>query len=215
MNARVIVAVLACFAASSPADAARKQPEPATLGDLAKRSVPIQRGGAVEVEAGQAARSYEDFLRIPDTDPGMRAQALRRLGDLRFAEAETLRVEDGAESAAATTASRESIAAYQQLLEEQPDAAGTDAVLYQLARAYESLGETSQALVVLDRLVERYPQSAHYDEAQFRRGEAFFSEQRYADAERAYGTVQSQGPSSAFYEQALVQAWVGAVQAVA
>ncbi len=203
MNARIAVAVLACLAASSPAGAARKAPEPTTLGELAKRSVPIDRGGAVEVQAGQAARSYEDFLRIPDTDPGMRAQALRRLGDLRFAEAETLRVEDGADSVAATTASRESIAAYQQLLDEQPDAAGTDAVLYQLARAYESLGETSQALAVLDQMVARYPQSAHFDEAQFRRGEAFFSEQRYADAERAYARVQSQGPSSAFYEQAV------------
>ncbi len=203
MNARIAFAVFVCLAASSPADAARKSQEPATLGDLAKRSVPIERGGAVEVEAGQAARSYEDFLRIPDTDPGMRAQALRRLGDLRFAEAETLRVEDGADSAAAATASRESIAAYQHLLDEQPDAAGTDAVLYQLARAYESLGETNQALAMLDRLVELYPQSPHYDEAQFRRGEAFFSEQRYADAERAYATVQSEGTTSAFYEQAV------------
>jgi tetratricopeptide (TPR) repeat protein len=203
MNTRIAVAVLACLAAASPAGAARKAPEPATLGDLAKRSVPIQRGGAVEVEAGQAARSYEDFLRIPDTDPGMRAQALRRLGDLRFAEAETLRAEEGAESAAASTASRESIAAYRQLLQEQPDATGTDSVLYQLARAHESLGETSQALAVLDQLVAGYPQSAHFDEAQFRRGEAFFGEQHYGDAERAYATVQAQGPGSAFYEQAV------------
>ena len=203
MSARIAVAVLACLVSSAPADAARKSQEPATLGDLAKRSAPIHRDEAVEAEAGQAARSYEDFLRIPGADPGMRAQALRRLGDLRLAEAETLRAQDGATSEAATTATRESIAAYQQLLTEQPDAAGTDAVLYQLARAYESLGETNQALAVLDRLVEGYPRSAHFDEAQFRRGEAFFSEQRYADAERAYASVQAQGPRSAFYEQAV------------
>jgi tetratricopeptide (TPR) repeat protein len=203
MNARIAVAVLVCLTASPPAGAARKAQEPATLGDLAKRSVPIQRGGPVEVEAGQAASSYEDFLRIPDTDPGMRAQALRRLGDLRLAEAEALRAQEGTDSEAATTATRESIAAYQQLLAEQPDAAGTDAVLYQLARACESLGDTNQALEVLDRLVAQYPQSTHFDEAQFRRGEAYFSAQRYADAERAYGKVQAQGPSSAFYEQAV------------
>jgi tetratricopeptide (TPR) repeat protein len=203
VNARIAVAVLACLASSSPAEAARRSREPATLGDLASRSAPIHREEAVEAEAGQAASSYEDFLEIPDTDPGMRAQALRRLGDLRLAEAETLRAQDGASSEAAATATRESIAAYQQLLSEQPGAAGTDAVLYQLARAYESLGETSQALAVLDRLVETYPRSHHFDEAQFRRGEVFFSEQRYADAERAYAAVQSQGPTSAFYEQAV------------
>jgi tetratricopeptide (TPR) repeat protein len=197
------VAVLLCLTSWSPADAARKSREPATLGDLASRSAPIHRDEAVEADAGQAARSYEDFLKIPDTDSGMRAQALRRLGDLRLAEAEALRAQDGATSEAATTATRESIAAYRQLLNEQPDVAGTDTVLYQLARAYESLEETSQALAVLDQLVGTYPQSPHFDEAQFRRGEAFFSEQRYADAERAYAAVQSQGPTSSFYEQAV------------
>ena len=204
MSARIAFVVLVGLAALPQlADAARKSREPATLGDLASRSAPIRREEAVEAEAGQAARSYEDFLKIPDTDPGMRAQALRRLGDLRLAEAESRRAEDGPASEAAAAATRESIAAYQQLLDEQPGAAGTDAVLYQLARAYESLAETSQALAVLDRLVETYPMSAHFDEAQFRRGEAFFSEQRYADAERAYAAVQSQGPTSAFYEQAV------------
>jgi cellulose synthase operon protein C len=204
VSARLAIAVLACLAAlPQSAGAARRPQEPATLGDLAKRSAPIRRDEVVEAEAGQAAHSYEDFLQISGTDPGMRAQALRRLGDLRLSEAEALRAQDGQASEAATTATRQSIAAYQQLLHEQPDAAGTDAVLYQLARAYESLGETVQALAVLDRLVGSYPHSVHFDEAQFRRGEAFFSEQRYADAERAYASVQSQGPSSAFYEQSV------------
>jgi tetratricopeptide (TPR) repeat protein len=158
---------------------------------------------AVDADAAQAARSYEAFLAIPDTDASMRAQALRRLGDLRLAEAEALRAQDGAESPAAVAAARESIAAYQRLLQEQPVADSADTVLYQLARAYENVGESAEALAVLDRLVAEYPQSSHYDEAQFRRGEAFFSAQNYADAGQAYALVLSRGPTSAFHEQAL------------
>ena len=204
MNKSFALAALLCVAAlPTTADAARKPRGPATLADLATRSAPVRRDEPVTADAAQAAQSYQDFLKIPDTEPAMRAQALRRLGDLRFAEAEALRAQDGAESEAAAAATRESIAAYRQLLDDQPDAASTDAVLYQLARAYESLGETNEALSVLDRLVTGYPGSSHFDEAQFRRGEAFFSEQRYADAEQAYSAVLSLGTASAFYEQAL------------
>jgi tetratricopeptide (TPR) repeat protein len=204
MNRIIPVAALLCIVAlPSPVDAARKSRAPATLADLATRKAPVHREEPVTADAGLAASSYQDFLKIPDTDPAMRAQALRRLGDLRLAEAEALRAQDGAESEAAAAATRESIAAYRQLLNDQPDAASTDAVLYQLARAYESLGETNEALSVLDRLVVGYPTSSHFDEAQFRRGEAFFSEQRYADAEQAYSAVLSLGTVSAFHEQAL------------
>jgi len=200
----IAVAALVCLV-SSPASsvAARKDKAPATLADLAARSAPVRREETVDVDAAQAARSYEAFLAIPDTDASMRAQALRRLGDLRLAEAETLRAQDGAESPAAVAAARESIAAYQRLLQEQPGADSADTVLYQLARAFESVGESAGALAVLDRLVAGHPQSSHYDEAQFRRGEAFFSVQNYADAGQAYALVLSRGPASAFHEQAL------------
>ncbi len=202
MSARVVIAI-ACICAAAPAVARTRSAEPATLGDLQSRSAPVSRDVAVEADPGLAARSYEDFLRIPATDAGLRAQALRRLGDLRLAESEALRARDGTESPAAREAARQAIAAYRQLLDEQPDAPGTDAVLYQLARAYEGLDESAAAFATLDQLVARYPQSPHYDEAQFRRGETFFAEQRYADADRAYAAVQALGPSSEFYEQAV------------
>ncbi len=204
MSRVVAVAALLLLASlPAPAVAARKDRAPATLADLAARSAPVRREETVDADAAQAARSYEAFLQIPDTDAAMRAQALRRLGDLRLAEAEALRAQDGAESPAAVAAARESISAYQRLLQEQPDAASTDAVLYQLARAFESLGETGEALSVLDRLVAAHPDSSHFDEAQFRRGEAFFSAQHYAEAGQAYALVLTSGPTSAFYEQAL------------
>src|SRR5690606_34605200 len=140
---------------------------------------------------------------IPETDPALRAQALRRLGDLRLTEAENLRAQDGATSERASVVAREAIAAYERLLAEQPQGADTDVAIYQLARAHESLGEPDAALARLDELVSGHPDSAYYDEAQFRRGETFFSAQRYADAERAYAAVLSRNASSAFRQQAL------------
>ena len=147
MSRAIAVVALLCVA-SSPASsiAARKDRVPATLADLSARSAPVRREEAVDADAAQAARSYEAFLAIPDTDAAMRAQALRRLGDLRLAEAEALRAQDGAESPPAVAAARESIAAYRRLLQEQPAAVSSDIVLYQLARAYESVGEPVEAL---------------------------------------------------------------------
>ena len=132
MSRAIAVAALLCLA-SWPASsvAARKERTPATLADLAARSAPVPREETVDADAAQAARSYEAFLEIPDTDEAMRAQALRRLGDLRLADAEALRAQDGVESPAAVAAAHESIAAYDRLLQEQPDAASADAALYE------------------------------------------------------------------------------------
>jgi tetratricopeptide (TPR) repeat protein len=202
MTHRAALALMALLVVAS-ASAARRPEPPATLGDLASRSAPIDRGQSVAARSGQAAQSYEDFLKIEESDPALRAQALRRLGDLRLAEAEERGARDGADSAEAMEAARGAIAAYQQLLKEQPQGSASEAVLYQLARAYEILGDTANARTVLDRLVEQYPNGAHFDEAQFRRAEALFGEQRYAEAERAYASVVALGPASTFYQQAL------------
>jgi len=210
MNVRVAVAVavFVLLAPWSQAVEAGRKAAPPTLKDLAARSAPVDRTQAVSADPAQAARSYEDFLRIEGSDPALRAQALRRVGDLRLAAGDALRAQEGVAVEQAAVATNDAIAAYRRLLEEYPDYPATDAVLYQLARAYESAGEGAEALATLDRLVTRYPGTVHYDEAQFRRGETFFSAQRYADAERAYAAVLARSPSSDFYEQALYkQAW--------
>jgi tetratricopeptide (TPR) repeat protein len=76
-------------------------------------------------------------------------------------------------------------------------------VLYQLARGHESLGDTQQALVELDRLVSSHASSPLYDEAQFRRGEIFFSDGRYPQAEQAYAAVLKGSKDSEFRVNAL------------
>jgi len=197
------LAVLVSIAVAAPvADAARKSRGPATLADLATQSAPVTVDQAVAADAAQAARSYEQFLEITGAEPALRAQALRRLGDLRLGAAEAAAARDGADDAASRAAAGLAVDAYRQLLEEQPDYPAADAVLYQLARALEHSGQPDAAAAALDRLVRRYPGSAQYPEAQFRRGEAFFSAQRYPDAERAYAAVLAAGRRSEFSQQA-------------
>ena len=204
MIARTLAAVLILLAAAMPVEAARKAPAPPTLQDLPRTPVNVDRAQPVTAaDPGQAAQSYEDFLKIEGTDPELRAQALRRVGDLKLASAETLRGEEGAASAAATSAANEAIAAYERLLADYPQYPDTDAVLYQLARAYETVGDPAKATAALDKLVTSHPGEAHYDEAQFRRGENYFAVQNYAAAETAYAAVLTLGPASDFYEQAL------------
>jgi len=203
VNPRVVAVTLACLACQVlPAEAARKPREPATLAELAHRSAPLRPEEPVIADVALAALSYEDFLRIPETDPLLRAQALRRLGDLRLAQAEELRAQDGAAGETAAGLTRQAIAAYERLLAEQPRASGVDVALYQLSRAHESLGESERALARLDALAAGHRDSAHYAEAQFRRGEVFFSAQRYADAERAYQAVLAAGTDTGFRQQA-------------
>ena len=108
-----------------------------------------------------------------------------------------------ADGAAVPTGPLEAIALYEQLLTEYPGYEHNDQVLYQMARAYDELGRTEDAMATMDRLIVEYPYSGRYDEVQFRRGEFFFTRRKYRDAESAYAAVISLGPSSSYHELAL------------
>jgi tetratricopeptide (TPR) repeat protein len=98
---------------------------------------------------------------------------------------------------------RQAIAVYKKLLDKFPHYEGNDQVLYQMARAYEELGQTEEAMGVMDRLVRDFPRSHYIDEVRFRSAEYFFTRRRYLDAEDAYKSIAQIGPKSPFYELAL------------
>jgi len=97
----------------------------------------------------------------------------------------------------------EAIALYNRLLTEYPSYKNSDQVLYQMARAYDELGRTEEAIDTMERLIRTNPHSSHLDEVQFRRGEYFFTRRRYRDAESAYSGIVKLGPSSEYHELAL------------
>src|SRR6266851_7276333 len=97
----------------------------------------------------------------------------------------------------------EAIALYNRLLTEYPSYKNSDQVLYQMARAYDELGRTDEAMETMEQLIRANSHSEHYDEVQFRRGEYFFTRRKYRDAENAYSAIVNLGSKSSYYELAL------------
>ena len=179
----------------------KPEPQP-TIKDIEGRQVEVRTDKPMDAGSAKAMENYREFLKLNSDDPLLRAEAMRRLGDLNLEAGEIERTErEQADSQ--SLQSTEAIALYTTLLESYPGYRQSDAVLYQLARAYESNGQSEEALSALDRLVARFPSSRLIDEAQFRRGEILFSAKRYPDAERAYADVIRRGTESTFYEQSL------------
>lgn len=195
--------LLSCLVALAGVSAVRAQSSgpPPTIGDLTKHKVEVHKDTPASASATKAMENYRRFLELQNTDPKLRAEAMRRLGDLNLDAGELERLQN--EVTAVDLQGGEAIKLYTTLLQAYPDYARNDQVLYQLARAYETTGQPDQALATLDRIVQQYPQTPHIDEVQFRRGELLFSAKRYPEAERAYAAVIGRGGASAFYHQSL------------
>ncbi len=101
------------------------------------------------------------------------------------------------------TGAVEAVALYRKLLSDHPMYERNDQVLYQLSRAYGELGQSEEAMRVIERLVHDYPGSTYIDEVQFRRGEYYFMHRRYIDAEEAYKSVVGSGVDTPYYQLAL------------
>ena len=196
--ALVLVALLGPVA--DAAERSKAGPAP-TIKDLRARPIEVRKSAPVPASAPRAMENYRRFLELQNTDPKLRAEALRRLGDLNLEAGELERMQN--EVTAIDAAGAEAISLYSTLLKAYPNYPRNDQVLYQLARAYETTGQPEQALATLDEIVRRYPTTPHLDEIQFRRGEMLFSAKRYPQAEAAYGETMKFGAKSAFREQSL------------
>ena len=201
MSARACAALAALLALGAlPALGADSKNAP-TISDLNARPVDVQAGSQPQGGAAKAMDNYRRFLELQATDPKLRAEALRRLGDLNLEAGELERMEK--EVTQIDLQGAEAIRLYSTLLKAYPNYPRNDEVLYQLARAFETTGQNEQALATLDRIEKSYPQSRQLDEVQFRRGELLFSAKRYPEAQKAYEVPIARGAQSAFYEQSL------------
>ena len=183
-----LAALLTACATSTPDDSG-------TLKSLERRQVAIERDSAIEANRAAATRAYHKFIEAAPADP-LRPEAMRRLGDLEIEGAQ-------AEASASNNEFRNAVKVYEDLLRVYPKQAGNDRVLYQLAHAYDQVGDSRRALATLERLVTEYPASRYHNEAEFRRGELLLMSRDFSDAERAYRVVLQQGERSPFYERAL------------
>src|ERR1019366_4855330 len=175
---------------------------PPTIKDLEGQQVDVNSNPPQGVDTNKTMDSYRRFLDLNAGDAGLRAEALRRLGDLNLESSESERIERELITNEGLRAT-EAIALYSALLKTYPKYERNDSVLYQLARAYELNAQPDKALKSLDQLVTSYPKSRYIDEAQFRRGELLFTERAFPAAQAAYEAVIKIGPQSAFYSQSL------------
>jgi cellulose synthase operon protein C len=196
-------AAAACVAALllvSVSPAATKNPP--TIKDLDSQQVDVNTDPPRNVDANKTMDSYKRFLDLNAGDAALRAEALRRLGDLNLESSESERIERELATNEGLRAT-EAIHLYTALLKAYPKYERNDSVLYQLARAYELNAQPEKALASLNQLVASYPNSRYIDEAQFRRGEILFSDKAYPKSQAAYEAVIKIGAASPFYNQSL------------
>jgi TolA-binding protein len=173
-----------------------------TIESLEKKDVEIRSGKVILNSTDLARDSYRAFLELVSGDPELRAEAMRRLGDLELDATEADQLVRNVD-AISDVGYNNAVDLYQRLLEAYPDYRRNDTVLYQLGRAYEIGGRNDDALEVLNDLIIRYPQTPLIDEVQFRRGEMLFMKKDYNASEIAYKSVVEFGDTSKFYEQSL------------
>ena len=173
-----------------------------TIESLEDKTVDIRPGKVIIHSTDLARDNYKAFLELSTEDPDQRAEAMRRLGDLELDATEEAQLVANIDSMN-MDGYNSAVEMYEQLLREYPNYRRNDTVMYQLARAYEVVGRTDEALAVLNRLVNEFPNTPLIDEVQFRRGEMLFLRKQYNDAEIAYSYVVAYGPRSRFYEQSL------------
>src|SRR5438094_9018098 len=134
-------------------------------------------------------------VRLLESDQDFERRTTAEGGNLASTNAGTSTTDgaDAVRAGADPSGPLEAIALYNRLLSEYPSYKNSDQVLYQMARAYDELGRTDEAMETMERLIRANPNSGHFDEVQFRRGEYFFTRRKFRDAENAYSAVTNLG----------------------
>jgi TolA-binding protein len=100
-------------------------------------------------------------------------------------------------------------AAFRRLVDEQPQFAAADRVLFELGVVQTVDGKAADAAATFKSLVERFPKSGHAAEAWFEIGESAWGAKNWEDAAKAYqGAIASAGAATAGRRDLVVeQAW--------
>jgi len=159
-----------------------------------------------DAQAGKANPDAADAgARLRESDQDFERRTTAEGGNLAStnAGASTTDAADAVRAGTDPSGPLEAIALYNRLLTEYPSYKNSDQVLYQMARAYDELGRTDEAMETMERLIRANPNSGHFDEVHFRRGEYFFTRRKFRDAENAYSAIVTLGAKSSYYELAL------------
>lgn len=205
--------VLSIFVAAC-ATSTKKENKVQTLESLEDKSVNIIIDKDVAVDNAKD-KALEIYKSIDEgaSDPNIKMEAKKRLADLELERGEDQYLQQIDQARQSTevlepeSVKEESyskaIAMYQDLLKKSKKGTDNSEIMYQLAKAYEAVGQQEKALHFLDQIVKQYPNIPNMGEIQFRRGEINFLLQSFKNAEEAYASVLGMGEFSLFYEKAL------------
>lgn len=154
-------------------------------------------------------RKYEEFLQVSDPDTFVSIEARKRMASLRIDEEEAKLVsleEDVEIDESEILASLED---YKKVISENPYAPGKDDIYYQMAKAYDLIGDLENQERYLLELVENYPDSTLYADSAFRLGDLLYAQGRYIEAEESFSRVVNKGSeNNKFYlNSAYMKAW--------
>ena len=200
MTAMLMAGIVALAGCAIP-DAVKHAAPPIseTLGNQAQPAadvLPIIKSEPIASDPQQAIANYRAVLKL-NPSPSTRAEALRRIADLQ------VQVQDQKGNPSSGDAKVDkSIDIYQNLLQERPDAATNDRLLYQMARAYQNTGRTDKAISTLQLMEKKYRDSSLMGDAHFRSGELLYQSKRYAEAASEYRIVMDLGEGAPFFEPA-------------
>jgi len=145
----------------------------------------------------EAIAEYDQVIAL-NADPGARAEAMRRAAYLRVRLAEA-----DPSGPRAQQALQRAIELYRAVLSEAPGDAGNDRAHYQLARAYELLGDADEAGAQLATLARSFPDSPLAGDAHFRAGELLYLTKHYAAAEVEYRAIAQSNDAAPYHRFAL------------
>lgn len=157
-------------------------------------------------------KAYADYLKFASKDDNSRLDAINRLAELEFELSRKISIEnenlkkdnsDELDDQLYNKRLLKTIELLSTSLKDYPKAKGNDKILYQLAKAYDHIGDNVNSEKTLLKLVGKYPKSSYYIEGQFRLGETHFSKRNYIKAEDTYTDIIGSRKNNIFYEKAL------------
>ena len=206
--------LLIALAARSRCRAAAAADKPQTIKDLESKPVEVRKDAKVPASSSKAMENYRRFLELQKTDPQLRAEALRRLGDLNLEAGELERMEN--EVTAIDLQGGEAIKLYSTLLKAYPElSAQRPGALPARARVrdHRPAGAGARARSIASCAVSAARR--RWTKCSSAAASCCSPRSAIRDAQSAYAVVDQRGASVVVLRAEPVQARLVAVQAVA
>ena len=156
-----------------------------TIGDLEYKSEKEKKIEFKKLNHEEVREEYQELLNLFE-DKSLKEQIERRISDIYM-------VEGGKKQLSSQRRTKsyylDAIKNYRRILERYPNSPQNADVYYQLAKAYDMEGNQREAMKMLIRLTRRFPNYRYIAEAHFRKGDIYYNNKQYANAQKEYFKV--------------------------